>query len=186
MELVFLREIFIFKVALKRTFLIEQTNCFSYCLSDLKKKKTYLVSCGFFSSSNFVRVLLLSGARKVIHELIFCSLLMETEYKRQFAMKFTEVCCTPLWRLNNSKIHNTFVWILILFFFVCVFFQHYKQLQEDFISDDHERNISITALSVQIFTVPTLVIKNMAHNNMTTDMHFIHFWLGLLCIYFLQ
>uniref|UniRef100_A0A8B9KQN1 E3 ubiquitin-protein ligase n=1 Tax=Astyanax mexicanus TaxID=7994 RepID=A0A8B9KQN1_ASTMX len=66
---------------------------------------------------------LYKGARKVIHEMIFCSLLMETEYKRQFAMKFTE---------------------------------HYKQLQKDFISDDHERNISVTALSVQIFTVPTL------------------------------
>lgn len=35
--------------------------------------------------------------------------------------------------------------------------QHYKQLQRDFIVDDHERSISITALSVQIFTVPTLV-----------------------------
>ncbi|XP_073725595.1 E3 ubiquitin-protein ligase UBR1 [Misgurnus anguillicaudatus] len=66
---------------------------------------------------------LYKGARKVVHELIFSSLLMDTEYKRQFAMKFTE---------------------------------HYKQLQEDFISDDHQRNISVTALSVQIFTVPTL------------------------------
>uniref|UniRef100_A0A8C1EI00 E3 ubiquitin-protein ligase n=1 Tax=Cyprinus carpio carpio TaxID=630221 RepID=A0A8C1EI00_CYPCA len=66
---------------------------------------------------------LYKGARKVVHELIFSSLLMDTEFKRQFAMKFTE---------------------------------HYKQLQEDFISDDHQRNISITALSVQIFTVPTL------------------------------
>ena len=36
-------------------------------------------------------------------------------------------------------------------------FQYYKQLQKDFINDDHERSISITALSVQIFTVPTLV-----------------------------
>uniref|UniRef100_A0AAY4AXF0 E3 ubiquitin-protein ligase n=1 Tax=Denticeps clupeoides TaxID=299321 RepID=A0AAY4AXF0_9TELE len=66
---------------------------------------------------------LYKGARKVVHELIFCSLLMETEYKRQFAIEFTK---------------------------------HYKQLQKDFISDDHERNISITAISVQIFTVPTL------------------------------
>ncbi|XP_052436368.1 E3 ubiquitin-protein ligase UBR1 isoform X3 [Carassius gibelio] len=66
---------------------------------------------------------LYKGARKVVHELIFSSLLMDTEFKRQFAMKFTE---------------------------------HYKQLQEDFISDDHQRNISITGLSVQIFTVPTL------------------------------
>uniref|UniRef100_A0A672KXL9 E3 ubiquitin-protein ligase n=1 Tax=Sinocyclocheilus grahami TaxID=75366 RepID=A0A672KXL9_SINGR len=66
---------------------------------------------------------LYKGARKVVHELIFSSLLMDTEFKRQFAMKFTA---------------------------------HYKQLQEDFISDDHQRNISVTALSVQIFTVPTL------------------------------
>uniref|UniRef100_A0A671QTS3 E3 ubiquitin-protein ligase n=1 Tax=Sinocyclocheilus anshuiensis TaxID=1608454 RepID=A0A671QTS3_9TELE len=66
---------------------------------------------------------LYKGARKVVHELIFSSLLMDTEYKRQFAMKFTEL---------------------------------YKQLQEDFICDDHQRNISVTALSVQIFTVPTL------------------------------
>lgn len=36
-------------------------------------------------------------------------------------------------------------------------FQHFKQLQKDFINDDHERGISIIALSVQIFTVPTLV-----------------------------
>ncbi|XP_076130884.1 E3 ubiquitin-protein ligase UBR1 [Alosa pseudoharengus] len=66
---------------------------------------------------------LYKGARKIIHELIFSSLLMETEYKKQFAIEFTKL---------------------------------YQQLQKDFISDDHERNISITALSVQIFTVPTL------------------------------
>uniref|UniRef100_A0AAX7URF3 E3 ubiquitin-protein ligase n=1 Tax=Astatotilapia calliptera TaxID=8154 RepID=A0AAX7URF3_ASTCA len=63
------------------------------------------------------------GARKIVHELIFCSMLMDTECKRLFAIEFTK---------------------------------HYKQLQKDFINDDHERNISITALSVQIFTVPTL------------------------------
>ncbi|XP_068608567.1 E3 ubiquitin-protein ligase UBR1 [Brachionichthys hirsutus] len=63
------------------------------------------------------------GARKIVHELIFCSMLMETEFKRLFALEFTK---------------------------------HFKQLQKDFINDDHERSISITALSVQIFTVPTL------------------------------
>ncbi|XP_061600229.1 E3 ubiquitin-protein ligase UBR1 [Cololabis saira] len=63
------------------------------------------------------------GARKVVHELIFCSMLMDAEFKRLFAIEFTK---------------------------------YYKQLQKDFINDDHERSISITALSVQIFTVPTL------------------------------
>lgn len=41
--------------------------------------------------------------------------------------------------------------------FALTVFQHYKQLQKDYTLDDHERSISITALSVQIFTVPTLV-----------------------------
>ncbi|KAK2826083.1 hypothetical protein Q5P01_020297 [Channa striata] len=63
------------------------------------------------------------GARKIVHELIFSSMLMDTEFKRLFAIEFTK---------------------------------HYKQLQKDFINDDHERSISVTALSVQIFTVPTL------------------------------
>lgn len=36
------------------------------------------------------------------------------------------------------------------------FVKYYKQLQKEYISDDHERSISITALSVQVFTVPTL------------------------------
>ncbi|KAM6961047.1 E3 ubiquitin-protein ligase UBR1 [Aplochiton taeniatus] len=75
---------------------------------------------------------LYKGARKIVHELIFCSLLMETEFKRLFAIEFTK---------------------------------HYKQLQKDFISDDHERSISITALSVQIFTVPTLARQLIEEGN---------------------
>uniref|UniRef100_A0A673YNR5 E3 ubiquitin-protein ligase n=1 Tax=Salmo trutta TaxID=8032 RepID=A0A673YNR5_SALTR len=75
---------------------------------------------------------LYKGARKFIHELIFCSLLMETEYKRRFAIEFTK---------------------------------HYKQLQKDYTLDDHERSISITALSVQIFTVPTLARQLIEEGN---------------------
>ncbi|XP_047466918.1 E3 ubiquitin-protein ligase UBR1 [Mugil cephalus] len=72
------------------------------------------------------------GARKIVHELIFCSILMETEFKRFFAIEFTK---------------------------------HYMQLQKDFINDDHERSISITALSVQIFTVPTLARQLIEEDN---------------------
>ncbi|XP_036101829.1 E3 ubiquitin-protein ligase UBR1 isoform X8 [Molossus molossus] len=41
-------------------------------------------------------------------------------------------------------------------FFAMEFVKYYKQLQKEYISDDHDRSISITALSVQMFTVPTL------------------------------
>ncbi|XP_021495068.1 E3 ubiquitin-protein ligase UBR1 isoform X1 [Meriones unguiculatus] len=40
--------------------------------------------------------------------------------------------------------------------FAMEFVKYYKQLQKEYISDDHDRSISITALSVQMFTVPTL------------------------------
>ncbi|EHB10353.1 E3 ubiquitin-protein ligase UBR1 [Heterocephalus glaber] len=40
--------------------------------------------------------------------------------------------------------------------FAVEFVKYYKQLQKEYISDDHDRSISITALSVQMFTVPTL------------------------------
>ncbi|KAG7238534.1 hypothetical protein INR49_030807, partial [Caranx melampygus] len=80
----------------------------------------------------FQKIIGYSGARKIVHELIFCSMLMETEFKRLFAIEFTK---------------------------------HYKQLQKDFILDDHERSISITALSVQIFTVPTLARQLIEEGN---------------------
>lgn len=35
--------------------------------------------------------------------------------------------------------------------------QNYRRLQTDFMEDDHERVVSVTSLSVQLFTVPTLV-----------------------------
>uniref|UniRef100_A0A8C4LYA4 E3 ubiquitin-protein ligase n=1 Tax=Equus asinus asinus TaxID=83772 RepID=A0A8C4LYA4_EQUAS len=41
-------------------------------------------------------------------------------------------------------------------YFAMEFVKYYKQLQKDYISDDHDRSISVTALSVQMFTVPTL------------------------------
>ncbi|KAH0620663.1 hypothetical protein JD844_021334 [Phrynosoma platyrhinos] len=40
--------------------------------------------------------------------------------------------------------------------FAMEFVKHYKALQREYINDDHEKQISVTALSVQIFTVPTL------------------------------
>ncbi|XP_057714744.1 E3 ubiquitin-protein ligase UBR1 isoform X2 [Corythoichthys intestinalis] len=78
---------------------------------------------------------LYKGARKIVHELIFCSILMETEFKRLFAIEFTKL---------------------------------YKDLQHNFIDDDHERSISITALSVQIFTVPTLARYLIEETNVIT------------------
>lgn len=54
---------------------------------------------------------------------------------------FSLFCLSPLLRLPYS------CW------------QNYERLQSDYVKDDHDREFSITDLSVQIFTVPSLVSK---------------------------
>uniref|UniRef100_A0A6I8NA37 E3 ubiquitin-protein ligase n=2 Tax=Ornithorhynchus anatinus TaxID=9258 RepID=A0A6I8NA37_ORNAN len=49
--------------------------------------------------------------------------------------------------------------------FAMEFVKHYKQLQKEYVSDDHDRSISVTALSVQIFTVPTLARQLIEEQN---------------------
>lgn len=83
------------QILLEQMFVRTNRNCFCYCLNAFFLKA---ISCNdYFILIFSACFLFLSGARKVIHEMIFCSLLMETEYKRQFAMKFTEVCCILSW-----------------------------------------------------------------------------------------
>uniref|UniRef100_A0A8C6VFG7 E3 ubiquitin-protein ligase n=1 Tax=Naja naja TaxID=35670 RepID=A0A8C6VFG7_NAJNA len=45
---------------------------------------------------------------------------------------------------------------------------NYRQLQRDFMEDDHERPMSVTALSVQLFTVPTLARMLIVEENLLT------------------
>ncbi len=49
--------------------------------------------------------------------------------------------------------------------FAQVFTRHYGQLMHDFISDDHDHSHSVTSLSVQLFTVPTLAQYLMGHHD---------------------
>ncbi|KAM4607650.1 LOW QUALITY PROTEIN: E3 ubiquitin-protein ligase UBR2 [Polymixia lowei] len=64
------------------------------------------------------------GARNVYHQLLMSSLLMDLKYKKLFAIQFAK---------------------------------SYRRLQTGFMEDDHERLVSVTSLSVQLFTVPTVV-----------------------------
>uniref|UniRef100_A0A8D0C1I8 E3 ubiquitin-protein ligase n=1 Tax=Salvator merianae TaxID=96440 RepID=A0A8D0C1I8_SALMN len=52
--------------------------------------------------------------------------------------------------------------------FAMEFVKHYKTLQREYVSDDHEKQISVTALSVQMFTVPTLARHLIEEQNVIT------------------
>ncbi|XP_071961938.1 E3 ubiquitin-protein ligase UBR2-like isoform X2 [Antedon mediterranea] len=73
------------------------------------------------------------GARIGWHQLFMGSLLMDLEYKKQFAVLFTK---------------------------------HYKEAQFDFILDDHDHNMSIVSLSVQMYTVPSVSRFLVAEHNL--------------------
>ncbi|XP_036239822.1 E3 ubiquitin-protein ligase UBR1 isoform X2 [Molothrus ater] len=53
-------------------------------------------------------------------------------------------------------------------FFAVEFVKYYKALQKEYISDDHDRFLSVTALSVQMFTVPTLARHLIEEQNVIT------------------
>ncbi|XP_015255763.1 PREDICTED: E3 ubiquitin-protein ligase UBR2 [Cyprinodon variegatus] len=50
--------------------------------------------------------------------------------------------------------------------FAIQFAKNYRRLQTDFMEDDHERVVSVTSLSVQLFTVPSLARMLMVEENL--------------------
>uniref|UniRef100_A0A8C5U7A5 E3 ubiquitin-protein ligase n=1 Tax=Malurus cyaneus samueli TaxID=2593467 RepID=A0A8C5U7A5_9PASS len=52
--------------------------------------------------------------------------------------------------------------------FAVEFVKYYKALQKEYINDDHDRVLSVTALSVQMFTVPTLARHLIEEQNVIT------------------
>ncbi|XP_053291780.1 E3 ubiquitin-protein ligase UBR2 isoform X1 [Pleuronectes platessa] len=52
--------------------------------------------------------------------------------------------------------------------FAIQFSKNYRRLQTDFMEDDHERVVSVTSLSVQLFTVPTMARMLMTEQNLMT------------------
>ncbi|KAM5262884.1 E3 ubiquitin-protein ligase UBR2 [Ctenodactylus gundi] len=68
---------------------------------------------------------------------------------------------SKLWKGARSVYHQLFMSSLLMDLkykklFAVRFAKNYQQLQRDFMEDDHERAVSVTALSVQFFTAPTL------------------------------
>uniref|UniRef100_A0A673MB28 E3 ubiquitin-protein ligase n=1 Tax=Sinocyclocheilus rhinocerous TaxID=307959 RepID=A0A673MB28_9TELE len=75
------------------------------------------------------------GARNVYHQLFMSSLLMDSKYKKRFAIQFAK---------------------------------NYECLQSDYVKDDHDREFSVTDLSVQMFTVPSLARMLITEENLMT------------------
>uniref|UniRef100_A0A2K5IPR7 E3 ubiquitin-protein ligase n=1 Tax=Colobus angolensis palliatus TaxID=336983 RepID=A0A2K5IPR7_COLAP len=78
---------------------------------------------------------------------------------------------SKLWKGARSVYHQLFMSSLLMDLkykklFAVRFAKNYQQLQRDFMEDDHERAVSVTALSVQFFTAPTLARMLITEENL--------------------
>uniref|UniRef100_A0A673N7I0 E3 ubiquitin-protein ligase n=1 Tax=Sinocyclocheilus rhinocerous TaxID=307959 RepID=A0A673N7I0_9TELE len=95
------------------------------------------------------------GARNVYHQLFMSSLLMDTKYKKLF----------------YRQSHTPLLSLLPLSPLLCLLhrcLQNYERLQNDYVKDDHDREFSVTDLSVQMFTVPSLARMLITEENLMT------------------
>ncbi|KAM5130023.1 E3 ubiquitin-protein ligase UBR1 isoform 3-T3 [Mantella aurantiaca] len=96
---------------------------------------------------------------------IFCHLCLEPIR----TTRARELCYVSLLIMCDAKLHKGFKKVLhdLIFssffmemeykkLFAIEFVKYYKQVQKEYMDDDRDRNISVTAISVQVFTVPTL------------------------------
>ncbi|XP_054160724.1 E3 ubiquitin-protein ligase UBR2-like isoform X2 [Oppia nitens] len=77
---------------------------------------------------------------------------------------------TQLWKFMRNQWHQLFISGLLMDSrskkeFAKVFIRNYGHLMNDFILDDHDHSISITSLSLQLFTVPSLAQTLIAEEN---------------------
>ncbi|XP_066464442.1 E3 ubiquitin-protein ligase UBR1 [Eleutherodactylus coqui] len=95
---------------------------------------------------------------------IFCHLCLEP-----LASTSKELCYVSLFILSDARLHKDFKKVLhdLIFssffmemeykkLFAIEFVKCYKKVQKEYMDDERDRNVSITAISVQVFTVPTL------------------------------
>lgn len=66
-----------------------------------------------------------------------------------------------LWKVARAHTHKLFMNTMLMDSlgkraFAIHFTKHYRQIQKDFVEDDHEHAVSVTSLSVQLYTVPTI------------------------------
>uniref|UniRef100_A0A8B9JLR2 E3 ubiquitin-protein ligase n=1 Tax=Astyanax mexicanus TaxID=7994 RepID=A0A8B9JLR2_ASTMX len=83
------------------------------------------------------------------------------------------LCDSKMWKGARNVYHQLFMSSLLMDLkykklFAIQFAKNYERLQSDYVKDDHDREFSITDLSVQMFTVPSLARMLITEENLMT------------------
>ncbi|CAN7938536.1 unnamed protein product, partial [Ixodes hexagonus] len=103
--------------------------------------------------------------------LIFSDVMMEPTPEEGFPLvRCVMRADTQLWKTARAQFHQLFIGGMLMDArckrdFARAFTRDYPDLLKEFVADDHEHPVSVTSLSVQIFTVPTLAQLLVAEEN---------------------
>uniref|UniRef100_A0A4W4FNW4 E3 ubiquitin-protein ligase n=1 Tax=Electrophorus electricus TaxID=8005 RepID=A0A4W4FNW4_ELEEL len=83
------------------------------------------------------------------------------------------LCDSKMWKGARNVYHQLYMSSLLMDLkykklFAIQFAKHYERLQSDYVKDDHDREFSVTDLSVQMFTVPSLARMLITEENLMT------------------
>ena len=101
---------------------------------------------------------------------VFCEIVLKPQPSEPCMITGVLLHDSQLWKSARTHWHRLIISGMLLEYeskktFAQIFTKNYGVIMKDFIRDDHEHMFSVTSLSVQIFTVPTLVHHLIAHND---------------------
>ncbi|XP_078484358.1 E3 ubiquitin-protein ligase UBR2-like [Ciona intestinalis] len=103
--------------------------------------------------------------------LILCHILLKPQENGDSFTTMLMMSDTKLWKVARNAYHQLVMSTCLLFndqkrIFAVAYVKAYPQLISQYLLDDHEHSESITSISVQLFTVPTLVHYLMVEHNL--------------------
>uniref|UniRef100_A0A646QGC2 E3 ubiquitin-protein ligase n=1 Tax=Hemiscolopendra marginata TaxID=943146 RepID=A0A646QGC2_9MYRI len=106
---------------------------------------------------------------------LFSETVMTSSGNENSVLEGVLLCDTQLWKTARTQWHQLMIGGMLMDqeckkTFAQVFTKNYPALMKDFIFDDHDHSLSVTSLSVQIYTVPTLAHKLIAEENVLTTL----------------
>lgn len=92
---------------------------------------------------------------------ILCNTVLESKDEDTDLLGRVLLADSTLWKVARAHTHKLFMNTMFMDpvgkkAFAIHFTKHYNHIQKDFVDDDHEHIVSVTSLSVQLFTVPTI------------------------------
>ncbi|XP_060594831.1 E3 ubiquitin-protein ligase UBR2-like isoform X1 [Ruditapes philippinarum] len=102
---------------------------------------------------------------------LFCQLSMQQQENEQSLMEILLLADTQLWKTARVQSHQLMMAGVLMDQeckkkFSIIFTRHYTNLMKAFCMDDHDHDVSIASLSVQIFTVISLARLLVAEHNL--------------------